>query len=82
MLYFQVTTPDKVFRFNGYLQTVGRELFTAREFERYSAPDKYGCRLRREWVRPVNVSPRRVFFFFGARFADEKDIHPANVEGA
>lgn len=68
MLCYRVIKPDRLIRFNGYIQTVGGELFTPAEYKRYSAPDKYGAHLRREWVEPVQVSKRRIYWFFGARF--------------
>ena len=71
MLYYKVKTPDKLYRFNGYLQTVPNELYTPAEVKRYSVPDKHGCRMRPEWLEPVNISKRRVYWFFGARFATE-----------
>lgn len=71
MLYYKVKTPYKLYRFNGYLQTVPNELYTPAEVKRYSVPDKRGCRLRPEWLEPVNISKRRVYWFFGARFAME-----------
>ena len=70
MLYYKVKTPDKLYRFNG-LQTVPNELYTQAEVKRYSVPDKHGCRMRPEWLEPVNISKRRVYWFFGARFAME-----------
>lgn len=69
MLYYKVKTPDKLYRFSGYLQTVPNELYTPVEVKRYSVPDKHGCRMRLEWLEPVNISKRRVYWFFGARFA-------------
>ena len=68
MLYYKVKTPDKLYRFNGYLQTVPNELYTPAEVKRYSVPDKYGYKMRPEWLKPVNISKRRVYWFFGARF--------------
>ena len=68
MLYYKVVKSDKLFRFNGYLQTVKDELFTPAEFRKYSTPDKHGCCLRREWLQEVNVSRKRIYWFFGARF--------------
>ena len=71
MLYYKVKTPDKLYRFNGYLQTVTNELYTPAEVKRYSVPDKHGYKMRPEWLEPVNVSKWRVYWFFGARFAME-----------
>lgn len=71
MLYYRVKMPDKLFRFNGYMQTIGKELFTPAEYRKYSTPDKFGCFLHREWLEPVNVSKKRVYWFFGARFEME-----------
>lgn len=71
MLYYKVKTPDKLYRFNGYLQTVPNELYTPAEVKRYSVPDKHGYKMRPEWLEPVNISKRRVYWFFGARFAME-----------
>lgn len=71
MLYYKVKTPDKLYRFKSYLQTVQNELYTPAEVKRYSVPDKHGCRMRPEWLKPVNISKRRVYWFFGARFAME-----------
>ena len=34
MLYYRVKTPDKLYRFNGYLQTVRNELGARFEYER------------------------------------------------
>ena len=69
MLYYKVTQPDKLFCFNGYMQTVANELFTPAEFRKLNKPDKHGCRLREEWVRPVFVSRKRTYWMFGARFS-------------
>ena len=71
MLYYKVKIPDKLYRFNGYLQTVPNELYTPAEVKRYSVPDKHEYRMRPEWLEPVNISKRRVYWFFGARFAME-----------
>lgn len=71
MLYYRAIKPDKLYRFNGYCQTVNRELFTPAELKKYSVPDKHGCRLRREWLQPVNIPKNRTYFFFGARFEME-----------
>lgn len=71
MIYYKVKKPDMLFRFNGYLQTIPNEIFTPAEVKRYSKPDKHGCRLRDEWLEPVNISKNKVHWFFGARFADE-----------
>ena len=71
MLYYKVKTPDKLYRFNGYLQTVPNELYTPAEVKRYSVPDKHGCKMCSEWLEPVNISKRRIYWFFGARFAME-----------
>ena len=68
MLYYKVIVPDKVYRFNGYLQTINNELFTPAEFRRLSSPDKFGCKLRPEWVKAVSHSRKRTYWFFGARF--------------
>lgn len=73
MLYYKVKTPDKLYRFNGYLQTVSNELYTPTEVKRYSVPDKHGYKMRPEWLEPVNISKRRVYWFFGARFAMEDE---------
>lgn len=73
MKYYRVKPgcQDKLFRYDGYLQTVARELFTQHEYERYSQPDKRGCRLRPEWVEEVEVRPRDTYWFFGVRFSRE-----------
>ena len=71
MLYYKVKTPDKLYRFDGYLQTVSNELYTPAEVKRYSVPDKHGYKMCPEWLEPVNISKRRVYWFFGARFAME-----------
>ena len=71
MLYYKVKIPDKLYRFNGYLQTVPNELYTPAEVKRYNVPDEHGYRMRPEWLEPVNVSKRRIYWFFGARFAME-----------
>lgn len=78
MLYFRVTVPDKVFRAEGHLQTVGGELFTPTEVRRYSKPDKHGCKLRPEWLEPVAVSKKAVYWFFGARFAPTDRVKGVN----
>lgn len=80
MTYYRVKVPDKVYRLDGYLQTVGGELFTPTEFRKYSTPDKYGAHLRPEWVDPVQISKRRVYWFFGARF--EQGKHAGEVAHA
>ena len=72
MLYYRVKIPDKLYRFNGYLQTVRNELYTPAEIKQYTAPDKHGCRMRLDWLEPVQVSKRRVYWFFGARFESGK----------
>lgn len=69
MLYYRVTVPDKLSRVNGYLQTISGELFTPGEVKRYSTPDQHGCRLRPEWLEPVQVPKGKIYWFFGARFA-------------
>lgn len=79
MLYYQVKKADKLSRLDGYIQTVANELFTPAEYRKYSQPDRHGYRLRPEWVRPVEVSRKRVYWFFGARLADVADIAPATV---
>lgn len=68
MLYYRVIKPDRVIRFKGYMQTVANELYTPAEFRKFSTPDKYGYRLKREWVEEVNISLKRTYWFFGARF--------------
>lgn len=67
MLYYKVVKGDKLFRRRGYIQTVGGELFTPAEVERYSKPDKYGACLRPEWLEPVQVPKNKTYWFFGAR---------------
>ena len=69
MLYYKVRIPDKLYRFEGYLQTVPNELYTPTEVKRYSVPDKHGYRMHVEWLEPVNISKQRTYWFFGARFA-------------
>lgn len=69
MTYYRVIVPDKLYRLSGYYQTIGGELFTPAEYRRYSTPDKYGCKLRAEWVEQVQVSQHNTYWFFGARFA-------------
>lgn len=71
MLYYKVKTPDKLYRFNNYLETIPNELFTPAEVKRYSVPDKHGCKLHLAWLEPVNISKRSVYWFFGARFSEE-----------
>lgn len=68
MLYYKVVVPDKVYRFNGYLQTVANELFTPAEYRKLCIPDKHGCRMRPEWVKAIYHSSKRTYWFFGARF--------------
>ena len=72
MLYYRVIKPDRVIRHKGFMQTVANELYTPAEFRKFSTPDKYGCRLRREWLEEVNISRKRTYWFFGARFACEE----------
>lgn len=72
MLYYRVKIPDKLYRFNGYLQTVRNELYTPAEIRRYSIPDRHNCKMRLEWLEPVNVSKRRTYWLFGARFENGK----------
>lgn len=72
MLYYRVKIPDKVYRFNGYLQTVRNELYTPSEVAHYAKPDKFGCKLRLEWLEPVQVSKANTYFMFGARFSKDK----------
>ena len=67
MKYYMVIKPDKVIRFKGYLQTIAFELFTPGEYKKYSAPDKYGCRLKPEWVKEVTIPKSQTYWFFGAR---------------
>lgn len=41
MLYYKVKTPDKLYRFNGYLQTVPNELYTPAEVKLFARkPDE------------------------------------------
>lgn len=72
MLYYRVKTPDKLYRFNGYLQTVRNELYTPKEIAKYSVPDKHGLKMRLEWLEPVKVSKKRIYWCFGARFEYER----------
>ena len=67
MLYYRVVKPDKVFRFNHYLQTIKNELFTPAEVRQYKVPDKQGCCLKDEWLEPVNIKKFGTYWFFGAR---------------
>ena len=68
MKYYMVIKPEKVIRFRGYVQTIASELFTPSEFRRYCQPDKYGFRLRPEWVKEVEIPKNKTYWFFGARF--------------
>ena len=68
MLYYRVIKPDMLFRFNGYMQTISNELFTQAEFDKYSKPDKFGCKLDLKWLEPVNLPKNQTYFAFGARF--------------
>lgn len=70
MLYYRVKTPDKLYRVNGYLQTIAGELYTPKEVEKYSVPDKHGCKMHAEWLEPVNLPKRNVYWAFGARFGE------------
>lgn len=67
MLYYKVIKGDKLFRRRNWIQTVTGELFTPAEVERYSKPDKYGDRLKADWLEPVQVPKNKTYWFFGAR---------------
>lgn len=71
MQYYKVVVPDKLFRFNGYMQTVQSELFTPGEFRQYSKPDRYGLCLKPEWLEAIDVKKTNTYWFFGARFASK-----------
>lgn len=70
MKFYRVKVDGKVFRRSDYMQTIAGELFTAKEVEKYSKPDKYGYKMELEWLEPVEVSRNKTHWFFGARFAD------------
>lgn len=70
MKFYRVKVDGKMFRRNTYIQTIAGELFTAKEVEKYSKPDKYGYKLKLEWLEPIEVSRNKTHWFFGARFAD------------
>ena len=50
---------------------VADELYTAKEISKYIDFEKVS--------RPVNVSKRRIFWFFGARFAEEGAVKYVNA---
>ena len=70
MKFYRVKTAGKAFRHSDYMETIAGELFTEKEVENYSKPDKYGYKLKLEWLEPVEVSRNKTHWFFGARFAD------------
>ena len=70
MKFYRVKVGGKIFRRATYMETVVNELFTPKEVEKYSKPDKYGCKMRLDWLEPVEISRNKTHWLFGARFAD------------
>ena len=70
MRFYRVKIDGKIFRLTAYMQTIRNELFTEKEVEKYSKPDKHGYRMKLEWLEPVEVSRNKTHWLFGARFAD------------
>lgn len=70
MKFYRVKIEGKIFRRAAYMQTIRNELFTEKEVEKYSKPDKHGYRMKLEWLEPVEVSRNKTHWLFGARFAD------------
>lgn len=70
MKFYRVKIAGKAFRHSDYMETIAGELFTAKEVEKYSKPDKYGCKMKLEWLEPVEVSRNKTHWAFGARFAN------------
>jgi len=67
MKYYQIIRHFKCEAVNNLLLTyVDNELFTYKEMKRYNIPFQL--------TRPVEVSCRKTYFFFGARHADNEDI--------
>ncbi len=69
MTFYKVVTPDKTFRINGYVQTIEDELYTQKEYEKFSKPDKYGKYLKQEWLEKIEHPKNKTYWMFGARFA-------------
>lgn len=72
MIYYRVKPRydnQTRYRWNNHHQgvpdgiVIGNELYTPREFARLA--------MCPEWFETVEVSPRKTYFFFGARFAIE-----------
>lgn len=63
MRYYQVKAEkDQCRRSDGSI-LIGGELYTARELEKF--------KIRSCYVIPVEVSKKKIYFFFGARFKME-----------
>lgn len=62
MLYYQVKPQFDNYRKPGktFDIYVARELYTPKEVERYH--------LNKDYLQPVEISKRKTYFFFGARF--------------
>lgn len=70
MKFYRVKVAGKRFHICNYMETIAGELFTEKEVEKYSKPDKYGCKMRLGWLEPVEIPRNKTHWLFGARFAD------------
>lgn len=82
-VYYRVKkgADNKLYRYgrgSGDLRCIAGELFTEKECEKYSLPEKNtGLRLRSEWLEKIELTRAQIVKSFGARFEikDDKIIY-------
>ena len=73
-VYYRVKkqADNKLYRYGrggGDLRCIANELFTEKEYEKYSQPEKKtGLHLRPEWMEKVELTRAQTVRMFGARF--------------
>ena len=68
MLYYRAKQSDIIIHNRPWVQTIKNELFTPAEYKKYSKPDIYGACLKPQHVECVEISRKKTYWFFGARF--------------
>ena len=82
MLYIMITPEGDNVRKNARGDIfIGGELYTVREWERIRAEYHRDPEQLRGITRPVDVSKKRVYWFFGARFSAKTGGYMCRLKG-
>ena len=80
-VYYRVKklADGRMYRYGSHgrsLYLIENELYTEKEYEKYSIPEKRtNLRMRPEWFEKIELTRKDVFWSFGARFQCAEEIN-------